>query len=195
LVVGNPAGFKTPEAIRAGSVSLALAPASLLSRKMVVKSIKVEAPEFTYETGAGGSNLKKILANLNEAPGGGGGANAAANPKEANSGRKLEVDDFLITGAKLHLRVAGVGLPTVPLPTIHLTGLGRGDAGLTPMDLTQQVLAAIEQAAAKAAADSPGAIVKGAANLMKGLTGGTNNAIGHAADKLGKGVNNLFNAK
>jgi hypothetical protein len=191
LVVGNPEGFKSPHAISVGSASLSLSPGSLLSDKIVIKSIKVDAPEITYETGAGGSNLKKILANLNETAGGGGnGANAAAKP-----GKKLEVDDFLLTGAKLHLSLAGIAGATVPLPAIHLTGLGQGDAGLTSADLTKRVLAEIEQAAAKAAAESAGDIAKGATGLVKGLTGGTNNPVGEAASKLGKGVGDLLKSK
>jgi uncharacterized protein involved in outer membrane biogenesis len=192
LVVGNPEGFKTPQAIRVGSASLALSPGSLLSDKIVIKSIQVEAPEITYEIGAGGSNLKKILANLDEST---GSANAAAKPKEAGPGRKLEVDDFLITGAKLHLGITALGSATVPLPAIHLTGLGKGDAGITAADLTKRVLAAIEQAAAKAATDSAGAVAKSATSLVKGLTGGTNNAAGDAAGKPGKSVSDLLKTK
>src|SRR5690349_11115539 len=37
LVVGNPAGFKTPSAISVGTASLALEPRSLLSDKIVIK--------------------------------------------------------------------------------------------------------------------------------------------------------------
>ena len=184
LVVGNPEGFTTQQAISVGSASLTLSPGSLLSGKIVIKSIKMEAPEITLETGTGGSNLKKILANVNESTGGGGGdANAAANPKDTGPGKKLEVDDFLITGAKLHLGITGIGSSTVPLPTIHLTGLGQGDSGITAAELTKRVLSAIEQAAAKSAADSAGNIAKGATGLVKGITGGTNNAIGNLFKK------------
>ncbi len=193
LVVGNPEGFTTPQAISVGSASLSLSPGSLLSDKIVIKYIKVEAPEITLESGLGGSNLKKILANLNESTAAGGNdASAAAKPKETGPGRKLEVDDFLLTGAKLHFSLTGVGSATVPLPDIHLTGLGQGDAGITSAELTKRVLAAIEKAAAKTAADSAGSIAKGAANAVKGLTGGTNNPIGGAASKLGKGLGDLL---
>jgi hypothetical protein len=191
LVVGNPEGFKAPHAISVGSASLSLSPASLLSDKIVIKSIKVDAPEITYETGAGGSNLKKILANLNETTGGGGSStNAAAKP-----GKKLEVDDFFLTGAKLHLSLAGVAGATVPLPAIHLTDLGKDQAGITSAEVAKRVLTAIEKAAAKAAEESAGDIAKGATGLVKGLTGGTNNPVGEAASKLGKGVGDLLKSK
>ena len=103
-------------------------------------------------------------------------------------GKKLEVDDLLITGAKLQLSITGIGSSTVPLPEIHLTNLGKGDAGVTSAELTKRVLAAVEQAAAKAAADHAGDIAKGATRLTSGAT----NAAAGAASKLGKSVGDLF---
>src|SRR5262245_18686030 len=45
LFVGNPQGFKTPSAIKVGSVSVGVAPGSVLSDKVHVKEVRVEAPE------------------------------------------------------------------------------------------------------------------------------------------------------
>ena len=190
LVVGNPEGFKSAQAISVGNASLALVPSSLMSDKIVIKSIRVDAPEITLETGLGGTNLKKILANLNETTGG-SDTNAAAQPKGEKPAKKLQVDDFLITGAKLHLSVTGLGGATVPLPEIHLSNLGQGEAGITAAELTKIVLAAVEQAAAKAAAESAGDIAKGATGLVKDLVKGTNNAAGN----IGKSIGDMFKKK
>jgi len=184
LVVGNPEGFKTQQAISVGRASLALSPASLLSSKIVIKSLTLEAPEITLEMGTGGSNLKKILANVNEAT---GDTKSPAKPTSTEPGKKLEVDDFLITGAKLHLGITGLGSTSVPVPPIHLTGLGTGDAGITAAELTKQVIAAIEQAAAAGASQNLG-------GLTKGLTSGATNAAG-AAGKIGQGIGDLFKKK
>jgi hypothetical protein len=72
LVVGNPEGFKTPSAITVGEATVALKPGSLLSDKIVIKSIKLEAPEITFETDLRQNNLSKILSNVQETTGGGG---------------------------------------------------------------------------------------------------------------------------
>src|ERR1022692_4796855 len=50
LVVGNPEGYKTPSSINVGTATLALKPGSLLSDKIVIKTINVKGPEITYET-------------------------------------------------------------------------------------------------------------------------------------------------
>ena len=47
LVVGNPEGFKTPSAISVGEATFALKPSSLLSDKIIIKTINVQGPEIT----------------------------------------------------------------------------------------------------------------------------------------------------
>ena len=80
LVVGNPEGYRTPSAISVGTATLALKPGSLLSDKIVITSINVQAPEITYETDLKHNNLSQILANVQAATGGGG--KEPAKPQE-----------------------------------------------------------------------------------------------------------------
>jgi hypothetical protein len=192
LVVGNPEGYKTPHAISIGTASLALKPGSLLSDKVIITSINIEAPEITFEGGLGGNNLSKILANLNETTSGPGGTNiAGATPKEQKkAGKKLEVDDFTITGAKLDASITGLGgkTMTLPLPTIHLTDLGTGPDGITVSELTKQVISAIEKQAVETVTSETGNLGKAAGNLTKGL--GKN--AGGAVSNITHGLGNLF---
>src|SRR5581483_5470374 len=60
LFVGNPSGYKTPSAIQVGTASLALQPSSVLSSKIIVHSINLQAPEITFETDLKANNLSKI---------------------------------------------------------------------------------------------------------------------------------------
>jgi uncharacterized protein involved in outer membrane biogenesis len=200
LLVGNPEGYKTPTAIQVGTASLALSPGSVLSDKVVIKSINVQAPEITYETNLKESNLSKILDNLQEATGGGtteaqpkGEAKKPAEPKEAKAGKKLQVDDFLISGAKLHisLTVLGGKSATVPLKDIHLTGLGQGPDGITAGEVIKKALQAIQQQAAEAAGSLAADIGKGAADLTKGAAKG----VGDAAGSVTKSIGDLFKKK
>ena len=194
LIVGNPEGYKTPSAISVGAVSLVLKPRSLLSDKIVISSINVQGPEITFETDLRGNNLNKILANLNAAPGGAESqplkANEPAQPKEAKAGRKLQVDDFVISGGKVHVSMTTLGgqAATIPLPEIHLTGLGQGPEGITPAELTKVVLQAIEKSAAQAASGAVGDIGKGATALTKDL----NKTLSGSAGSITKGIGGLF---
>jgi uncharacterized protein involved in outer membrane biogenesis len=185
LVVGNPDGYKTPSAISVGVAEVGVNPFSILFGKIVVRSIHVESPEITFEGGLDGSNLGKIMDNVETVSRNGGPApTTAATPgSKPKPAKKIEVDDFLITGAKVHVSLTGFGGKemTLPLPDIHLTNLGTGSDGLTATDLTRAVLQAITSATIKAVATSMTDIGQGVENL-----GGT------GVDKLKSGIGSLF---
>jgi len=193
LVVGNPEGYKTPSAIQVGSASLAVQPGSIFSDKVVIRSVDVQAPEITFETDLKGNNLSKIIANVDETTGGADKAKPS-DPTQKKASKKLQVDDFRITGGKIHVSVTALGgqSVTVPLPEIHLTGLGQGPEGITAAELTKTVLHSIEKESIKAASGTVTDLSKQAANqLTKGL--GTN-ATG-AVESVTKGIGGLFKKK
>lgn len=196
LVVGNPEGYKTPNAISVGQASLALSPGSLMSDKIVIKSVRVEAPEITFEGGFSENNLTKIMANVNAATGGADGGKPAgpdgkpadAPKPEAGPGKKLQVDDFLITGAKVNVSLTGMGgkAITLPLPDIHLTGLGQGADGITAGELTKRVLNEVLSSATKVAtSDAAKNLTKGATDAVKDVGKTATDAVEKATKGLG----------
>jgi hypothetical protein len=195
LVIGNPEGFKSPSAISVGSTSVELLPQSLLTDKVVIRSINVQAPEVTFETGLNvkENNLNKILANLDETTG--GSEKEPTAPKEPGTApaKKLQVDDFLITGAKVHVTVTAFGnrSATLPIPDIHLKNLGQGPEGITPAELTKVALQELEKEAAKAALTAIDDLSKGAVYMSKEFGGPATNTI----DKATKGIGDLFKKK
>lgn len=191
LVIGNPDGYKTPHAISVGTATLALKPGSVFSDKVIIKSINVQSPEITFEGGFGGNNLSKLLANVKQAT---GGSETNAAPKESKSAsRKIEVDDFVISKAKLLVSVTGMGGKTIPvaLPEIHLSNLGTGPDGITPAELTKVVLSEIEREAVKAADSAVADLGKNATGVTKDV----GKSVGDNADKIGKSIGNLFKKK
>ena len=173
LVVGNPEGYKTPQAISVGFASVDVNPFTVLSDKIVIRSVRVEAPEITFEGNPfSGNNLSKIMKNVNAATKSGGPGSTNATAKADNKpGQKIEVDDFLITGAKVHVSLSGMGGKemTLPLPDIHFTNLGKGSAGITAADLTRRVLDAITTATIKAVANATADIGKSAQAVGKDI--------------------------
>jgi hypothetical protein len=193
LVVGNPEGYKTPHAISVGKASLSLSPGSLLSDKIVVYSVRVESPEIIYELGSGGNNLRQILANVEAAAGGGTEAAPAETEAEAAPGKKIQVNDFVITGAmvKLSATMLGGAAAPIPLPDIHLTNLGTGTDGITAADLTKRVMQEVTQAVAKAVAGAVTDLGKGAADLTKDA----GKTATESVEKATKSVTDLFKKK
>jgi len=192
LVVGNPAGYKAPSAISVGLTAVSVSPMSVLSDKIVVKSIRLESPEITFEGGLSGNNLSKLLDNVNGTAKNGGPvptnttATAGSQP-----GKKLEVDDLLITGAKVHgtLILPGRGevtLPPLPLPDIHLTDLGKGPEGITSTELTKQVLREVVSGVIQAVGSA-------ATNLGKTIGKDAGKAVGEGVNKITTGIGGLIN--
>lgn len=185
LVVGNPQGYKAPHAISVGEISAGVNPLSLLKDKIVVRSIKVVSPEITFEGGFGGNNLMTIKDNVNSTPKQGNAnvvTNTAGQPEKSKT---LEVDDFLITGAKVSgvINVFGkeMSVKNLPIPAIHLTNLGKGPKGITPADLSKRVLDEIGKATVQTLGKYASNLGSGAMNL------GTTNL-----NRIKKGIGNLF---
>jgi uncharacterized protein involved in outer membrane biogenesis len=180
LVIGSPDGYRALNAISVGSAAVSISSMSVLSDKIVVKSIRVESPEITFEGNPlGANNLKKIQDNVNAAAANFQSPLSTNQPPKtaapAKPGAKLEVDDFLITGAKVHISTGA----TLPLPDIHLTDLGKGPEGITAADLTKQVLTevigstlkAVENAAADVGKDATKAVGAGVNKITTGIGG------------------------
>ena len=193
LLVGNPQGFKTESAIKVGSVSVGVVAGSVLSDKVHVTQVNVQAPEITFEGGLKGNNLSKLLDNVQAAAS--GSDKTGAKEKDKSASKKLQVDDFVISGGRINLSIdigpLGGKSATVPLPTIHLTNLGSGPDGITAADLTSKVLKELLEAAIPAAE-------KAVVDLGKSATGVVKDA-GKAAtegvDKAAKGIGDLLKKK
>lgn len=180
FVIGNPAGYtsQAPNAIIVGKTAVSLEPLSVMGDKIIIKSIEVISPEITFEGNPlGANNLKTIMDNVNAFTGGTQSAGTNA-PAEAKPGKKLEVDNFLITGAKVHFNGT-----TLALPDIHLAGLGTGPDGITPADLTKAVLSQINVSTIQAVAGSVGDAGKAIGNSV------------NEAGKIGKSLGGLFDKK
>ena len=194
LWVGNPEGFKTASAIKVGSVSVEVAPGSVFSNKVHVKEVNVQAPEITFEGGLKGNNLSKLLDNVQAATGGSEKNSGAAQSKAAS--KKLQVDDFVISGGKINLSIdagpLGGKSATVPLPEIHLTNLGIGPDGITAADLTAKVLKEVLQAAIPAAEKAVADLGKAGTHAV---TEAGKKAAADSLDKAAKGIGDLFKKK
>ena len=207
LVLGNPEGYKTSQAISIGNAAVSLSPGSVMSDKVVIRSIAIRDAEISFEGNPlGANNLKKIMDNVNgmTASAGPADTNAPATPpaSEKKAGKKLQVDDFLISGAKVHANLTGLVSKdlTLPLPDIHFTDLGKGNDGITGADLTQKVLGQITADTVKALSNAVTELGKNAVDAAKnaaqdaasGALTNANKAVGENVDKLKKGLGGLL---
>jgi uncharacterized protein involved in outer membrane biogenesis len=181
FVIGSPEGFKATNAISVGKTAVRVAPLSVLGGKIVVKNVEVHDPEINFEGNPfGANNLKKIMDNVNAFTGAAEtktpDTNAPARPAEKKPAKKLEVDNFLITGARVHFNGA-----VLPLPDIHLTNLGTGPDGITPAEVLNDVLREVTAVTIK---------------TIGSAVGDSGKAIGNEGSKavksIGKSIGGLF---
>ena len=196
LVVGNPEGFKTPHAVKLATASLQVNPASLLADKIVVHSIKVDAAEITFEGSLGSSNLGKIQENVDayvaSLLGGPAGKDGKAE-KKSSSGKKLQVDELIISNAKINLSMTLLGgkSATVPLPEIKLTNLGQGADGVTPAEVIKVVMKDVMGKTTTAVTG----YLSGAGKALLDGAKGVGGAATDAAKGVTKGLGDLFKKK
>jgi len=188
LKVGNPPGYKAPHSITLGGASIGIVPSTIFKSKIVVRTIRVEAPEITFEGGLNQNNLTTIKDNA--------AGKAQSSQTVTNSvgqqkpEKRFEVDDFLLTGAKVHgtLQVGGreVTVDNLTLPEIHLTNLGTDPQGITASELTKRILDEIEHKTIGEVSRFGGNLGK---DLLKSVNTGTNGA---NLNQLKQNINNLL---
>jgi uncharacterized protein involved in outer membrane biogenesis len=187
--LGNPEGFNSEFATKVGSVALAVSPGSIFADKVVIRSINVQAPEITFEQGLGGNNLSKILANVQAMAGTGTNKTAQAS----GPGKKLQVDEFVVSGGRITVAATMLGGKgaTLPLPEIRLGQMGQGPEGITPAELIEKVMGSVTSATVKAVAEGAGELAKQGLDIGK-QTGG---AAAESAKKIGTGLGGLLKKK
>ena len=194
LLVGNPEGYKTENAIKLKNVLIDFKTTSLLSDTIVINKILVDAPKITLEQNiTGGSNLKTIGENA------AGGKEKAAEKKakakekkaeekakekadakegkEAKPGKKIVIEQFLLTDGKIKVSVAGMqGFgATIPLPTLEIKEIGKEKGGASLTEVIQKILSSIINATTSAVTGAGGFAadkVKDVGGLLSGVAKG-----------------------
>ena len=156
LAVGNPSGFKSDSAISLGGISMALDTASVSQPVIVIKEITVDEPAVTYELMPGGNNIGIIAGNVKKNSGGGSSSSGATSSGESGgTDKKLIIETLKIRGGKVTVAASlldqGKALEA-RLPDITLRNIGKDSGGATPGEVAAEVMAALTDAASRAAA-------------------------------------------
>lgn len=190
LLVGMPEGYKSAHSIKVHKASLSVSPGSLLSDKIVVKSVKVEGPDIILEGGLQENNLTQILKNVEEFT----GSPEDQKTKEGAPGapKKLQVNEFVLKDAQVTVLFNMLGKPlSVTIPEIRLTDLGTGPDGITPAELTERVLEEIIKQTTVVVTKAVGDVGKFATDAVKDV-GGTAT---ETTKKATEGIKNIFKKK
>ena len=193
--LGNPEGYISPTSIEFGEASLSLQPSSLMADKVIIRHVRLEAPVITFEGGLRGNNLNDLMKGMQsgEDQADEGPTTPGGEPAADAASRKLQVDEFSLTGATLHAIVKELGgdTNTFVLPDIILTDLGTGPEGITAGELSKLVLMAVTEKALKVLIESDASLEKIGESALQQL----DNSGNQDASKAVRGVMDMFNKK
>ncbi len=204
LVVGNPEGYKTDNAISVGRIYVHVLPGTILfSDTIVVKQILVEDPAITYEVGLGNSNIGTILNNLNgdksEKPEKEEKPEVAEKSEEG--GQKVVIEEVCVSGGKIRLSakiLQGVAAP-IPLPTVTLHDIGKEKEGGTSfLDANKQILTKTLTSVVDVSKEAFAKLTGLASDAAKAVGNGAKAAAGAVSDGVKSGFNavkGLFGGK
>jgi uncharacterized protein involved in outer membrane biogenesis len=142
LVVGNPDGFKTNQALSLDEISLTLDIRSLTTDVIRIKELTLLKPAITYEYAAGGSNLDVLRRNIERAIG-----HNKQKAQRSESGKKLIIEHLYVKSASAHVSAELLNGEAVslPIPDVHLQDIGKKSDGVTAGEVTNQILVSIVQ--------------------------------------------------
>lgn len=208
LHVGNPKGYKTEGVFDLGLVEVELKPGSLLSDTIIIETVKIEKPVITYERGLKNSNIGALLEQLE-----GGKAEKPAGEEEpkkpapepeakpksepkAEGGKRVIIRDLQVNGSQVKVSLTalqGVAAP-IPLPPVHLTGIGEESGGTSFGEALGKIIGAILGAVTDVATGAGKLAVDGVTAVGGAAADGAK-AVGGAAGKLTEGIGGLFTGK
>jgi len=167
--LGNPEGFKSPQALSVGSIHVNVDEKSITKDTIIIDRIEVVAPEITYEKVRGTDNFKAIQNNVNKVVNANKTAKTSGAEGKEGEGKKIIIRNFIVKDGKVNLTMSALGGKTIAanLPDIHLKDVGQKQGGASPADAFKEIFDTLY-----AKITSP-AVTNVFGEGLKTLTGGT----------------------
>jgi len=196
LSVANPQGFSSNKAFNLGSVTVKVDVGSIRGNgPIVIQQIAIDKPQVSFElSNSGSTNLQTLEHNVQSYAAKAGGGNSGGDGGGASSGggqgRKVIINDLIIRDGQISISQQSLGAKqlSIPLPTIHLTNIGKDSGGASPAQVAGKIIDSISSEAttaslAQLAKDKINGVLKA---VPAGAIGGS------AATEVGNKVQKLF---
>jgi len=204
LTLANPEGYNKDKylfAVNEFYVSVDMA--SLFSDTIKVHKILINAPGCTYEVKSGTSNIDALIAKINKGKAAQqenqADPQAPQQPQEKKAGKKVIIDEISLKDTKLAYSssmTAGTFL-TIPIPTITIKDIGKGQDGASFADALTDVFNKILNSFGSAIAGAGELAGKALGEGLKGATDAvkaSSDAVKASSDALDSGVKDATKA-
>lgn len=193
LLVGNPEGYKAPNAFTLKEITVSLSPTSLLSDTVKVNTIEIHEPIFVYESNLLSSNISKLMDNIKANT---KSTDKAAEKETESSGdgkqRQFVINRLLVTDGQVQVGVLGQSA-TVKLPKIELENFSP--EGITAAQASNEILNAVLSRVLTAATEMAANAATDPAGAAAGLTEGALNSAGDVGKEVSGAIGGLFGGK
>jgi len=146
--LGNPKGFKSPEAMSVNAIYVNVDEKSITRDPIIIDRVEVVGPNITYEKVRRTDNFQTILSNVKRSADSADTSKSSSSsekPSKESTGKKLVIRDFIITDGKVNMDVdmqAGSSISaSASLPKIHLKNVGEKSGGATAEEVFYIVFA------------------------------------------------------
>jgi len=132
LVIGNPKGFSSNNALSLDRIKVSIDVKSVFSDNILIKQILIDGPKISYELAGKKSNINAILDNMNSSAEKEEKAKKTESKKEGTQ-KKVIIDLLKITNGKVDLAMTALGGKgfSIGLSDITIRDLGREKGGLS----------------------------------------------------------------
>ena len=146
--LGNPKGFKSPEAMKVGSILVDVDESSLTKDTIVIDRIEVLRPQITYEKTARTDNFQAILNNVTKGAKQSKTKSGKSSSEKPARSKKIIIRDFQLKGGQVNLAASLLGQAqslSTQLPDIQLTNIGEEKGGIKPEEAFRKIFAALSK--------------------------------------------------
>jgi len=143
--LGNPKGFKSPEAMSVNAIYVNVDEKSITRDPIIIDRIEVVGPNITYEKVQRTDNFQTILTNVKKSADTSKSSSSSKKASKESTGKKLIIRDFVITDGKvkmdLDMKTGSSISASASLPKIHLKNVGEKSGGATAEEVFYIVFA------------------------------------------------------
>jgi len=194
LKVGNPEGFQSENIFALGRIDIDVDTGSVFGDKIIIDKVHIRAPEMSYEKSMRSSNVKELLANIEEFTGPADPADPAPG-EDAGAKKQVVIRELIIEDAKVYVGVMGVG-QTVTIPRIEMKDIGEDGNRVTMAQAVDLILTKVLANIGPAIANAGQLLREGGQKALdaareEGLKR-VDEAAKDAADKASEGIKNLL---
>lgn len=165
LTIASPDNYQAQPAILITRAVLRIDLASLLTDRVVIKEIFLDAPEVNFEQKFTSNNISAIRKNVNDYV----SQFDDQTKKQKRAARKFQINHLVINDGKARVGTGGAAI-LFPLSNVDRRNLGGREKGITSAELTQLVFETFTNSVLKGVAS--GALFKeGTKSIGEGIKG------------------------